>query len=142
MRQTPGHRLFQPDGYTFKCWIEDSDVERMLASGEIRICMNPHTDKAMGYRLVAQLSERITSIASLLPGRTYDPMMQPPSLNYEIPHAGDRGIFARHRRKFIRVSARKIDFTAAPYNQTQPPHSGVATASNVSSSLNSALRTA
>ncbi|HLZ49228.1 MAG TPA: hypothetical protein VKP61_00620 [Candidatus Acidoferrum sp.] len=27
-------------------------------------------------------------------------------LHYEIPHAGDRGIFARHHRKFIRVSAR------------------------------------
>jgi hypothetical protein len=27
-------------------------------------------------------------------------------LHYEVPHAGDRGIAARHRRKFIRVSGR------------------------------------
>lgn len=27
-------------------------------------------------------------------------------LHYEIPHAGDRGCFARHRRRMIRVSAR------------------------------------
>lgn len=27
-------------------------------------------------------------------------------LHYEIPMAGDRGVFARHRRKLIRVSAR------------------------------------
>jgi len=27
-------------------------------------------------------------------------------LHYEMPHAGDRGVFARHRRKMIRVSAR------------------------------------
>jgi hypothetical protein len=27
-------------------------------------------------------------------------------LHYEMPHAGDRGIFARHRRKLIRVSGR------------------------------------
>jgi hypothetical protein len=47
-------------------------------------------------------------------GRTYDPLMQPPSINYEIPHAGDLGM-RRHFRRLIRVSARKIDLTAAAY---------------------------
>jgi hypothetical protein len=29
-------------------------------------------------------------------------------LHYEIPHAGDRSIFARHRRRLIRVSSRNL----------------------------------
>jgi hypothetical protein len=29
-------------------------------------------------------------------------------LHYEIPMAGDRGIFARHHRRFIRVSSRSL----------------------------------
>lgn len=34
-------------------------------------------------------------------------------LHYEIPHAGDRGLFARHHRKLIRVSARSRSYPAA-----------------------------
>jgi hypothetical protein len=61
-------------------------------------------------------AERAVGANNLIPfGRVYNPLMQPPSLHYEIPMAGDKGIFARHRRHLIKVSARKIDFTAAAY---------------------------
>jgi hypothetical protein len=38
--------------------------------------------------------------------KVQNPLLQPTKLHYETPHSGDRGIYARHHRKFIRVSAR------------------------------------
>jgi len=69
-------------------------------------------------------SEKSVGRANLVPfGRIYSKLMQPPALHYEIPHANDLGI-RRHElrragsfllRRFIKVSARKIDFTAAAF---------------------------
>jgi hypothetical protein len=63
-------------------------------------------------------------------GRTYNPLMQPPKLHYEIPQAGECRTVCLRRfklrkvivdgkhmlvRRTIKVSARKIDLTAAAY---------------------------
>lgn len=48
-------------------------------------------------------------VGNLLPfSRSRNPLLPPGSLHYEVPHAGDRGLFARHRRKRIRVSGRNL----------------------------------
>ena len=97
--------------------------------------------------------------AAYLIGRAYNPFLQPPSLNYEIPHAGDCRTICLRRfsmrrartdegkqilvRRTIKVSARKIDFSAVPQLGTQlhllgvklPPSKAIA-------SLNSSVRTA
>lgn len=55
--------------------------------------------------------EKMESIglSNLIPfGRVLNPMLAPKKLHYEIPHAGDRTCFARHRRRFIRVSSRSL----------------------------------
>lgn len=44
--------------------------------------------------------------------RGSNPLLAPDKFHYEIPRAGDRGIFARHRRRRIRVSGRS-QFAAA-----------------------------
>lgn len=46
---------------------------------------------------------------NLIPfARAHNPFLAPQKLHYETPHAGDRSIFARHRRPLIRVSHRNL----------------------------------
>jgi hypothetical protein len=48
-------------------------------------------------------------IGQLIPfSRASNPLVAPDKLHYEMPHAGDRGTFARHRRHLIVVSARNL----------------------------------
>lgn len=115
----------------------------LLRDGRWAIQLRPRPDQLEARR------EHAIGAGNLVPfGRTYNPAMQPPSLNYEIPHAGDcrstglrRHSLRRKRfahwdremgdmilrevivRRIIKVSARKLDFTAAPYHSTQ--HRGV-----------------
>jgi hypothetical protein len=46
-------------------------------------------------------------VGNLVPfSRSRNPLLAPDKLHYETPKAGDRGCFARHRRKLLRVSGR------------------------------------
>jgi hypothetical protein len=65
-----------------------------VTPGQERMTLRGFTDGELG-------------IGNALPFfKVQNPLLQPTKLHYETPHAGDRGIFARHQRKFIRVSAR------------------------------------
>jgi hypothetical protein len=136
MRQAPGHRLFQSDGYSFIRWIDDFEVELMLASDEIKTCVDPRTDKVIGFQLKNKTSDIPPEV--LLPlGRVYNPLLRPPSLHYEIPHAGDCRTICLRRfgmrrfdrgehegrlgRRIVKVSGRKLDFTAAVYARARVP---------------------
>lgn len=80
-------------------------------------------------------SDKSIGRSNLIPfGRVYNRLMDPPSLHYEIPHAGDIGLW-RHLRKRIKVSARKIDLTAAAY---LTPTRTLSSPTGSASSLNSA----
>jgi hypothetical protein len=55
------------------------------------------------------LAKESVGLSALIPfGRLLNPMIAPQKLHYEIPHAGDRSCFARHRRHSIRVSSRSL----------------------------------
>ena len=100
-----------------------------------------------------QRIEKSIGTSNLIPfGRSYNRMMEPPTINYEIPRAGDcRSICTRRfslRRTTIdnrsvlisrtrKVSARKIDFTSIPYRSTQPSGVTLSQPNASSSSLNS-----
>jgi hypothetical protein len=65
-----------------------------VAPGQERMTLRGFTDGELG-------------IGNALPFfKVQNPLLQPTKLHYETPHAGDKGIYARHHRKFIRVSAR------------------------------------
>jgi hypothetical protein len=65
-----------------------------VAPGQERTTLRGFTDGELG-------------IGNALPFfKVQNPLLQPTKLHYETPHSGDRGIYARHHRKFIRVSAR------------------------------------
>jgi hypothetical protein len=154
MRQTPGHRLFQSDGYSFIRWVADAEIHHMLASGELKPCVDPRTNKTIGF----QLKKENTDISAevLLPlGRVYNPLLQPHSLHYEIPHAGDCRTICLRRfsmrrfgradgkkqlgplgRRIIKVSGRKLDFTQPPLSMTRTRALSIP---NVPSVLNSSI---
>lgn len=122
-----------------------------LADGRSAVQLKPQAEE-QGNKSIGR--------GNLVPfGRAYNPMIHPPSLNYEIPYAGDcRSVcltrFRLRRREIDRkhvlmsrvrkVSARKIDFTAAQYLNLTRLHRGVAMpCSNVSSpSLDTTAQTA
>jgi hypothetical protein len=154
MRQTPGHRLFQSDGYSFIRWIDDREKSEMLASDTIKRCVDPRTDKVIGFQLKKETAD--VPLEVLLPlGRVYNPLLQPPSLHYEIPHAGDCRTVCLRRfsmrrfgradgkkqlgplgRRIIKVSGRKLDFTQPPLSMTRTRALSIP---NVPSVLNSSI---
>ncbi len=130
-KPSSNRRLFQADGYTFIRWITDIDVVRMLEAKEIQPCFDLRSNREIGFQLIERKSERIADTAAVLPFSR--PTRPKDKFHYEIPYAGDcRSVCIRRfrlRRKdligagtksvllsrTIRVSARKIDFTAAAY---------------------------
>jgi len=142
-KPSSNRRLFAPDGYTFMLWVEQQEIERMLAAEEIETCFDLRTDRALGFKLIERRSsERIADGAALMPFSR--PTRPEDKFRYEIPHAGDcrsscirRFRLRRHRvttagshevllSRTIRVSARKIDFTAPAFipatrSLTTPP---------------------
>lgn len=55
------------------------------------------------------MTKELVGLNNLIPfGRVLNPMLAPQKLHYEIPMAGDRSIFARHRRPAITVSGRAV----------------------------------
>ena len=44
-------RLFAPDGYTFKCWIDPQEARDKFERGELDIATHPATHEAIGYKL-------------------------------------------------------------------------------------------
>jgi|SRR5579864_496521 len=152
-KPSSNRRLFQADGYTFIRWIEEWDVERMLTAKEIEACFDIRTNRALGFKLVARKSESISDTSSLLPFSR--PTRPEDKFHYEIPHAGDcRSVCIRRfrlRRKLedgkhllvsrvLKVSARKIDFTATAYLPPTHPRGVNPSHPNApSSSLDSAM---
>lgn len=132
-------RLFDAAGVNFLRWIEPEEVQRMLAADEITVAIHPRTDRPWGFKLKHKL-EQLRDTASLLPFSR--PTRPEDKFRYEIPRAGDcrticlRRYSLRHfvsedkkvtiGRRIIKVSARKIDFTALAFRRT------LQTASNLS----------
>lgn len=130
-KPSSNRRLFQADGYSFIRWIEQCEVERMLTTKEIEVCIDLRTGRALGFKLVERKSDRIADGAAVLPFSR--PTRPEDKFRYEIPHAGDcrsvcirRFRLRRHRvaaagaaevliSRTIRVSARKLDFTAPAF---------------------------
>lgn len=44
-------RLFEPDGYTFKLWMDPTEAEEMRSRGELEIATHPATGELIGYKL-------------------------------------------------------------------------------------------
>jgi hypothetical protein len=124
-RPSSNRRLFHDDGYTFIRWISEDDKARMLSAGDIETCTDMRTNRTLGFKLKKR--ERVSSASALIPfGRSYNPMMEPPALHYEIPYAGDcrstclrrfnlrvkttEGV-TRIIHRTIRVSTRKLDLS-------------------------------
>jgi hypothetical protein len=61
-------RLFEPDGYTFKCWIDPSEAREKCERGELDIATNPVTGVAIGYRL--RESFQVSDPAQLRPSQS------------------------------------------------------------------------
>jgi|SRR5690348_1745996 len=118
-------RLLAEDGYTFLRWITPEEVAILLEEGEITTCVDARTDRVLGFKLKAkpeQLREKESLVPFSRPTRPED------KFRYEVPHAGDcRSICLRRYslrrfkhgeqkgklgRRIIKVSARKLDFTA------------------------------
>jgi hypothetical protein len=133
-KPSSNRRLFQADGYTFIRWIEHEEVERMLEAEEIETCFDLRTDRALGFKLLGPSDMRVdgaSSRTSLIPFSR--PTRTDEHFHYAIPHAGDcrsicpKRFGLRTKRvtapgtnlifttRTLKVSARKIDFTAAAY---------------------------
>lgn len=44
-------RLFEADGYTFKCWIDPIEASEKYDRGELDLAVNAVTGEAIGFRL-------------------------------------------------------------------------------------------
>lgn len=94
--------------------LSDKRAEEELSRGVAMRIFLP--DGRWALRLIPKREEIIPGFNNLVPfGRVYNPMLHPPGLHYEVPRAGDHGLFRRHFRKLVRVSRRKIDFTSSQY---------------------------
>jgi len=51
MKRRSNTRLFEADGYTFKCWIDPLDAAEKFNRGELDLAVHPVTGEATGYRL-------------------------------------------------------------------------------------------
>lgn len=124
-------RLFAEDGYTFLRWITDEEVGILREEDQIEKCLDPRSDRILGFKL-KKTPEQLRDTASLLPFSR--PTRPEDKFRYEVPHAGDcrsiclRRYSLRHfvsedkkvtiGRRIIKVSARKIDFTALAFRRT------------------------
>jgi len=44
-------RLFEADGYTFKCWIDPLEAREKYDRGELDLALHPASNAVIGYRL-------------------------------------------------------------------------------------------
>jgi formate dehydrogenase assembly factor FdhD len=44
-------RLFEADGYTFKCWIDPLEAQEKFERGELDLATHPASNAVIGYRL-------------------------------------------------------------------------------------------
>lgn len=51
MKRRSNTRLFEPDGYTFKCWIDPLEAADKFNRGELDLALHPVSGVAIGYRL-------------------------------------------------------------------------------------------
>jgi len=79
----------------------------LLESGRTAIQRLP--PKVIPINCDAMVAAECVGMSALIPfARVLNPMIAPAKLHYEIPHAGDRSVFARHRRSQISVSSRSL----------------------------------
>ena len=108
--------------------LPDERAKEEIARGVAMRIFLP--DGRWALRLLPVQADIRAGFNNLIPfGRSYNPMLHPPALHYEVPHAGDsRSIclrrfgMRRHKkephigilgRRIIHVSSKKIDFAAA-----------------------------
>lgn len=72
-------------------------------------------------------TKQSVGLSALVPfARVLNPMIAPQKLHYEVPMAGDRSIFARHRRRKISVSSRSVfnlQILPVKYHASEPRRS-------------------
>jgi hypothetical protein len=86
-------------------WIRRAEAVWIVKN---RIAQKLKTVAARTRMLISLFYDGPLGCGNLLPfgDRRANPLIPPHAMHYEMPHAGDRGTFARHRRKRIRVSGR------------------------------------
>lgn len=96
--------------------VSNLRAEQEVRSGISRFVLLPNGRKAIQRvapahhdPVVIDCSGERIGKGNLVPfGRVHNPMLAPQKLHYEIPMAGDRTCFARHRRHLIEVSSRNL----------------------------------
>lgn len=120
--------------------ISNSRAEDLVSRGFAEFVTCPDGRRAIQKKATPeQKMAKAIGLNNLVPfGRTYNPLLHPTALHYEVPHAGDcRSIclrrfgMRRHKldtvadprfgplgRRIIQVSKKKIDFAAAARART------------------------
>jgi hypothetical protein len=100
------------DHFLYKC--SETSAADALAAGRAKRIIDREGRNAIQLIEGAPAHDAVTVIESvglraLVPfARVLNPIVAPDKLPYEIPHAGDRTLFARHHRSLIRVSSRSL----------------------------------
>ena len=50
-KRRSNERLFEADGYTFKCWIDPDDAHARYERGELDLAFHPASNLIIGYKL-------------------------------------------------------------------------------------------
>jgi hypothetical protein len=98
------------DVFLYRC--SNSSGASLIASGGGFMITDGDGRRAIQLKVStttkAESRESIGRSALIPFGRAQNPMLAPKPLHYEIPMAGDRTCFARHRRRLIPVSSRSM----------------------------------
>jgi len=99
------------DHFLYKC--SETSAADALAAGRAKQIVDGEgrnaiqlTEGAPAHDVIEVMES--VDLSAVIPARVLNPLVAPDKLPYEIPHAGDRSIFARHHRSLIRVSSRNL----------------------------------
>jgi hypothetical protein len=93
--------------FLYRC--SGSSGANMVATGSGVVIVDGDGRRAIQLILAPIRKQESVGRSNLIPfGRSPSPWCAPKPLHYEIPMAGDRTCFARHRRKLISVSCRSF----------------------------------
>jgi hypothetical protein len=101
------------DRFLYRCSC--SSGESSISTGNAKLITDGDGRRAIQLLPAQEISawpgtsDGSLGIGNLIPfGRSQNPLLAPQKLHYEIPHAGERTCFARHRRRAIHVSSRSL----------------------------------
>jgi hypothetical protein len=99
------------DHFLYKC--SETSAADALAAGRAKQIVDGEGRNAIQLTEGSPAHDAVEVMESVdlsapIPARVLNPLVAPEKLPYEIPHAGDRSIFARHHRSLIRVSSRNL----------------------------------